>query len=371
MSSTDHIGAGARWTEQEIRAAVSAYVEMLRAEESGEPVVKSRVVESLRAGALQARSRSAVEYRMQNISAVLDAHGRRWIHGFKPLSHVGAQAEVTIIDALRDIAPTLMPDARAPVSPYPFIEPALRWEQRTKKKVSAKLPNVADTGSASSIAISTALYSALGVDAEHSKPGDAGTLLEAGVQAYLAEALPQLDRRPWQVERPGREMTATGQYSHFEAVRQLIRDDEVLRASVGFDYLVKPDVTVVLPRRFNSAGALHPDPAAPLLHACVSCKWTLRSDRAQNVRTEAAALIRHRSGRLPHIVVVTAEPTAGRIASIAQGTGEIDAVFHIALPQLKQAMRDAGYPKQATLLADLEGQGRIYDLAELPAILAE
>ena len=45
----------------------------------------------------------------------------------------------------------------------------------------------------------------------------------------------------------------------------------------------------------------------PILHASVSCKWTLRSDRSQNSRTEALNLIRNRKGHLPHIVVVTAD----------------------------------------------------------------
>jgi len=45
--------------------------------------------------------------------------------------------------------------------------------------------------------------------------------------------------------------------------------------------------------------------AHPILHASISCKWTLRSDRAQNARTEALNLVRNRKGKLPHIVVVT------------------------------------------------------------------
>ena len=43
----------------------------------------------------------------------------------------------------------------------------------------------------------------------------------------------------------------------------------------------------------------------PILHASVSAKYTMRSDRAQNSRTEALNLIRNRKGHLPHIVVVT------------------------------------------------------------------
>ncbi|MBN1975836.1 MAG: restriction endonuclease, partial [Anaerolineae bacterium] len=33
----------------------------------------------------------------------------------------------------------------------------------------------------------------------------------------------------------------------------------------------------------------------------MSCKWTIRSDRGQNPRTEVLNLIRNRKGHLPHI----------------------------------------------------------------------
>ena len=35
-------------------------------------------------------------------------------------------------------------------------------------------------------------------------------------------------------------------------------------------------------------------------------------------------MVRNRKGRLPHIAVVTGEPTPGRIESIAPGSGDID-----------------------------------------------
>ena len=63
-------------------------------------------------------------------------------------------------------------------------------------------------------------------------------------------------------------------------------------------------------------------PPAWFLHASISCKWTIRSDRSQNTRTEALNLIRNRKGPLPHIVAVTAEPLPTRIASLALGTGK-------------------------------------------------
>jgi len=75
----------------------------------------------------------------------------------------------------------------------------------------------------------------------------------------------------------------------------------------------------------------------PILHGSISCKWTLRADRAQNARTEALNLVRKRKGRVPHIVVVTAEPLPSRLASLALGTGDIDRVYHFALRELQEA----------------------------------
>jgi len=37
-------------------------------------------------------------------------------------------------------------------------------------------------------------------------------------------------------------------------------------------------------------------PETLILHASISCKWTIRSDRSQNTRTEALNLIRNRRG---------------------------------------------------------------------------
>lgn len=68
----------------------------------------------------------------------------------------------------------------------------------------------------------------------------------------------------------------------------------------------------------------------------------MRSDRAQNSRTEALNLIRNRKGHLPHIVVVTAEPMPNRLASLALGTGDIDCVYHFALYELIRAVKEVG-----------------------------
>ena len=108
----------------------------------------------------------------------------------------------------------------------------------------------------------------------------------------------------------------------------------------------------------------------PLLHASVSCKWTIRSDRAQNARSEGLNLIRNRKGRVPHIVVITAEPLPSRIASLALGTGDIDCVYHYALPELSETLGELGFYDAAELLQIMTSGKRLKDISDLPLDLA-
>jgi hypothetical protein len=108
----------------------------------------------------------------------------------------------------------------------------------------------------------------------------------------------------------------------------------------------------------------------PLLHASISCKWTLRSDRAQNARSEALNLIRNRKGRVPHIVVVTGEPLPSRLASLALGTGDIDCVYHFALPELMNAVNKLGIEDSSRLVRIMVDGKRLKDISDLPLDLA-
>jgi len=109
---------------------------------------------------------------------------------------------------------------------------------------------------------------------------------------------------------------------------------------------------------------------APILHASISCKWTIRSDRAQNSRSEALNLIRNRKGRLPHIMVVTAEPLPARLASIALGTGDIDCVYHFALQELQDSLIELGLHDALELLKIMIDGKRLKDISDLPLDLA-
>ena len=97
---------------------------------------------------------------------------------------------------------------------------------------------------------------------------------------------------------------------------------------------------------------------------------TIRSDRAQNSRSESLNLIRNRKGRLPHIAVITAEPLPSRIASIALGTGDIDCVYHFARYELQATLQELGLENALELMAIMVNGGRLKDIADLPLDLA-
>ena len=109
---------------------------------------------------------------------------------------------------------------------------------------------------------------------------------------------------------------------------------------------------------------------SPLLHASISTKWTLRSDRAQNARSEALNLIRNRKGRQPHILVVTGEPTPSRLASLALGTGDIDCVYHFALYELISAVKGLDNSEAEDMLSIMIEGKRLKDITDLPLDLA-
>ncbi|OYJ37810.1 hypothetical protein CI737_18700 [Escherichia coli] len=77
------IRIGEDWSEEEVLATVEDYFDMLRAEAAGEPYNKSEHNQALRQ-LLNGRSKSSVELKHQNISAVLDALGLPYINGYKP-----------------------------------------------------------------------------------------------------------------------------------------------------------------------------------------------------------------------------------------------------------------------------------------------
>jgi len=209
------------------------------------------------------------------------------------------------------------------------------------------------------MAISRALLRNLGVTKQAPGGQSAGSILEHGVRDLLRNELPAIAPSvDWTVGAGGR-ISDYWQYEHLARISRIVDQDPSLRTELGGDYLVKPDVVVSVP----GAERGH----SPTLHAVVSCKFTLRSDRAQNIRHEAITLVRHRRGRQPHIVAVTAEPLPSRIAALCRGTGEIDAVYHVCLQELIEAVDEAGNRAQKQDLDEFVDQRRLFDLSVLPS----
>lgn len=90
------------WSVAELEAAVGVYLKMLDQERKGQKLNKARENRILREGALAGRTEGSVEFRMLNISTVLERMGKRRIHGYKPAPHVGANVENSIRDVLAD-----------------------------------------------------------------------------------------------------------------------------------------------------------------------------------------------------------------------------------------------------------------------------
>lgn len=82
------------WTEDELAGAVDAYREMQRLEGARRPYNKREAYREL---ALRfGRTEKAFEYRMQNISAVLEEAGQPWLPGLKPAANVGTNVRPRI-----------------------------------------------------------------------------------------------------------------------------------------------------------------------------------------------------------------------------------------------------------------------------------
>lgn len=175
-------------------------------------------------------------------------------------------------------------------------------------------------------------------------------------------------------------------YAHLVALDRAAKSDAQLAAALGSDYTITPDIVVSREPEHDNiinqpepivddsvtrmSGLRESNGGRPLLHASISCKWTIRSDRAQNARSEALNLMRNRKGTLPHIMVVTAEPTPSRLASIALGTGDIDCVYHFALYELMTAVQLLGLNDAADMLSVMVDGKRLKDISDLPLDLA-
>ena len=216
-----------------------------------------------------------------------------------------------------------------------------------------------------------------------------GANFESACRDFLQNTFLKLQNlRPgkWHIDKLGNrnsiKTSSFVQYEHLDYLERLIKDDSQLATCIGNDYIVAPDIIIYRDPEpddvINGTSIVVNDEYArlasirekfnklPILHASISAKWTMRSDRAQNSRTEALGLIRNRKGHLPHIVVITGEPLPSRLASLALGTGDIDCLYHIALYELLEAVKKVGAEDSIEMLNILISGKRLKDISDLP-----
>lgn len=252
------------------------------------------------------------------------------------------------------------------------------------------IPSNADKDSRLSRDLATAILEAIGGARTETKGAGqtAGRNFEAICAGFLQRTFLALAHI-----RPGSFTVAQGgaiarfdQYAHLATLDAIAREHRDVAMALGSDYLIKPDIVIsraplgeavlnaerlLVDRSLGLLSSLRAkNNPLPTLHASISCKWTLRSDRAQNARSEGLNLMRNRKGRMPHVAVITAEPMPSRIASLALGTGDIDCVYHFALDELAEAVATLGSPETRDILdAMIEGR-RLRDIVDLPLDLA-
>lgn len=256
------------------------------------------------------------------------------------------------------------------------------------------IPSNADKSSKLSVRIALGVANRLMAETHDKSVGQtSGAKFEQLNMEFLSNTFPKLQNlRPgtWHITKLGNrnsmKTSSFAQYEHLDYLNRLTAYDKKLAASMGNDYMVAPDVVVyretVSDEDINETQVFVDDTVCtmadlrkkngglPILHASVSAKWTMRSDRAQNSRTEALNLIRNRKGNLPHIVVVTGEPMPARIASLALGTGDIDCVYHFALYELVDAVKEIEAEDALEMLNVLIEGKRLKDISDLPMDLA-
>ncbi len=257
------------------------------------------------------------------------------------------------------------------------------------------VPSNADKDSKLSVALASGVLEKLGAESVGARLAGqtSGSHFETICRNYLELTFLKLGHlRPgtWEVRCVGgrnrMEIARYEQYGHLAELEVLARQNPEIAAALGNEYTITPDLIIARAPEsdefINATESLVDDEVAlrtalrlanqvhPLLHASISCKWTLRSDRAQNARSEALNLIRNRKGHLPHIAIITGEPLPSRISSLALGTGDIDCVYHFALPELLETAEELGNEEVVNILAIMVNGKRLKDIGDLPLDLA-
>jgi hypothetical protein len=258
-------------------------------------------------------------------------------------------------------------------------------------------PSTSDNGDPGSIGWGHALFDALGVPASNLEVASVGNVMERTAAEDLAAIRPDL------VIRQSRAALEFEQYRHLDVFRRFARNyrgpaDDLERAVTSLGSMPSSSKVEQIAARLIAAQAAAredhdlvvqlvdtmpeesmlriditiggPPPAERLLVA-LSSKWSLRTDRAQDCVSQGSKLVALRRGHMPHYAVLTMEPRPAMLKLIAYGSGSVDCVYHVALPELRQAahaLEKHRGPKvwpQRAMLERMVSQGRIRSYNQL------
>jgi hypothetical protein len=248
------------------------------------------------------------------------------------------------------------------------------------------IPNNADRHSNISVSLARGILNAMHLEISTAKSvgQTAGKEFERVTTVFLEKAFRYLNHLRYGKYQffIGKSIDTFEQYEHLAILNETLSANKELKTILG-DYIIQPDIVIgkypikddeinakkelinkkdyayLTPLRLVNSKKL-------ILHASISCKWTIRSDRSQNARTEGLNLIRNRKGHTPHIVIVTGEPYPNRIASLALGTGDIDCVYHFALNELISAADELKNDSVSDILDTMVRGKRLRDISDLP-----
>lgn len=254
-------------------------------------------------------------------------------------------------------------------------------------------PSTSDNNDPLSIELGHELFSELGVPEGTPEVSSVGSVMERRAVEHLATLRPDL------VTKTSRRAFEFAQYAHLAVFRDFTRaytgptesmredlerllektDDlevrKLVTRALAAEEKARSDHELVLQLvdampeesmlKIDITVGEHAE--TPRLLVALSSKWSLRTDRAQDCVSQGSKLVSLRRGRMPHYAVLTMEPRPAMLRLIAYGSGSVDCVYHLALPELRAAAeqlerrRGRGPWKPRSDLERMVAQGRVRD----------
>lgn len=195
-----------------------------------------------------------------------------------------------------------------------------------------------------------------------------GYEFEEVVKQFIENTLNKISDDKWRVSRLKNDKKFLYEYAQYGYLDKQKTDE----------YIACPDIVVskksdvskwvnaVRKATNNSANVNH----KPVLISSISCKWSLRTDRAQNNCKEVLDLIEKRHGSVPKIFCVIGDVYPPHLRSVipsANSSGKIDCVYHIALPEFINALNKS--KNNSRMIQEFHNYidlGILKDISELP-----